>query len=96
MEVNKLYKVKRTNFQGNTGAQGSLLIHGAGVSIQVLGSKSLPSALADMVDIMNGTLLEGEGAYAFTTFPEYLYFVGTADKIDLIDYDEVDELGELS
>ena len=92
----KLYKIKRTNFQGNTGAPGSLLIHGAGVSIQVLGSKDTPSALADMVDITNGTLLVGEGAYSFTTLPEYVYFVGTADKIDLLDYAEQAELGALS
>jgi hypothetical protein len=92
----KLYKIKRTNDRGNTGSTGLVILkHTAAPSIQMLGSESLPSDKADMVDIV-GELMILRTAYSMFGMPTYIYFVGTVTSIELTGYDEVSELGALA
>ena len=95
MVVSKLYKIKRSNYQGNTGPAAGIIVKGAGADVQILGSNTLPAAQANMVDIA-GEQLTPAGSFTFAILPEYIYFVGTADSIELIGYEEVDELGVLA
>jgi hypothetical protein len=93
MEANICYKVKRQNYQGNSGAIAGIIIKGAGISIDVLGSETRPALITDMVDIAGGTTLTDTGAHTFEILPQYIYFDGTADSIELINYEVVETLG---
>jgi len=79
MVVNNLYKLKRGN---QTQAVG-LIVKGATASLQILGSQTLPLALADLEDCTDGITLD-KGTWSFLMLPEYVYFTGTADRIDLL------------
>lgn len=74
-----LYKTSRGNQDKSVG----LIVKGATASIQVLGSQSNPDNTSDMVDCTDAELLD-EGTWTFSMFPEYIYFLGTADSIEII------------
>ena len=93
MEVNILYKLKRENFQGNSGAVAGVIAKGAVVSLSVYGSMTRPSSLADMVNIAAGATLDEAGSYTFEILPQYVYFNGTADSIELVNYGIAETLG---
>lgn len=92
MEANVLYRIRRKNYQGNTGPNEGVIIKGASVSIVVYGSQTLPTLLTDMVDIAAGTTFDAAGAYPFAILPQYICFYGTADSIELINYEIVETL----
>ena len=92
MEANVLYKIKRQNYQGNSGPEAGVIIKGDTVSITAYGSQTLPELLTDMVDIANGTLFESAGAQYFGILPKYVCFYGTADSIELINYEVIETL----
>lgn len=92
MKANKLYRIVRHNFRGNTGPEAGVIIKGDTVSINVYGSHTLPETIDDMVDIANNTLFEAAGAYNFSILPNYVCFYGTADSIEVVNYDESEEL----
>lgn len=90
MDTGKLYRVNR----GNASEAAGLLIRGAAVDVQILGSQLKPTATGDMVDLtVDGSITE-KGAYSFTMLPEYLYFLGTADSVEIVNYSAKD-LGAL-
>jgi len=95
MEVDKLYKIQPQNYRGNTDPSAVLLLKGGTVSIGVLGRQTLPAAQADMINILNGDNIELEGAYSFELLPRYICFTGTADSIELVNYD-IEEIGDIS
>lgn len=92
MEANVLYRIKRKNFQGNSGPEAGVIFKGASVSLVPYGSETQPTLLADMVDISNGTTFDAAGAYYFGILPQFVCFYGTADSIELINYDVVETL----
>ena len=94
MVVNKLYKLERLNYQGNTGSQGGLILKGAAVNVTILGSQTKPAAIADMVDITENGAILAAGAYAFQLLPNYLYVSGTATSVEIVNY-VTEDLGEL-
>lgn len=81
LEANKLYRVKRGQEEKEVG----FILKGV-VSVDVLGSGSRPTALADLVNLTDGTLLTAPGAYAFLMLPEYIYLNGSADSIDPVNF----------
>jgi len=91
MEVEKLYKVEPHNFRGNTHRKLGLLLGGNTVDITIYGSKYRPGNIADMVDLTNGVAFDIEGAYVLSMLPAFVYFDGTADVIELINYIVLDE-----
>ena len=80
METGKLYRLKR----GNQNQTVGLIVKGAAASVQVYGSQALPAALADMEDCTDGEVLAA-GTFSFFTLPEYVYFDGTADSVEIVD-----------
>jgi len=94
MEVDKLYKVQPQNYRGNTDPSAVLLLKGNSVSIGVLGRQALPAAQADMISLLAGDAIEAEGAYSFELLPRYICFTGSADSIELINYD-IEEIGAI-
>lgn len=95
MEVDKLYRIKPQDYRGNTDPSAILLLKGNTVSIGFLGRQALPTEQADMVNLLNGDAIEAEGAYSFELLPRYICFTGTADSIELINYD-IEDLGAIS
>lgn len=87
MEVDKLYKLNR----GNQNQTVGLIVNGVGATINVLGSSVMPTSLSDLSDCANGTILT-EGTHTFSVLPEYVYFSGTADRIDIVGMNYVDTL----
>jgi len=79
MEVDKVYRLKR----GNQAQTVGLIIKGETASVQVLGSQAKPSQLTDMEDCTDGAVLDN-GSWSFSMLPEYVYFSGTADSIEII------------
>jgi len=92
MEVNKLYKVEPFSTRGNTHKKCGLLLGGNAVDITIYGSKTRPGAIADMVDLTNSEAFVAEGAYVLSALTPFVYFDGTADVIELINYITLDEL----
>ena len=88
MQVDILYRTKR----GNQDHSAAVLVKGATASIQVYGSQSIPTSLADMVDLSDGATTINEGAWPFIILPEYVYFTGTADSIEQVGFN-VEDLG---
>jgi len=86
MEANKLYRVQRQNYQGNTGRQGGLILKGETVNVTILGSQTLPAAITDMVDITEDGAITAAGAYAFQILPNYLYVNGTVTSVEIVNY----------
>lgn len=88
MEVNKLYKLER----GNQNQTVGLIVNGAGASVEVYCSAVCPTALSDMHlahdPEVNATL--DAGPWSFSTLPEYVYIVGTADSINIVDRNATD------
>lgn len=78
MVTDELYKLNRGNQDQSVG----VIIKGLNASINVLGSNSKPKALADLEDCA-GEVLE-RGCHTFTMLPEYVYFVGSADSIEIL------------
>lgn len=93
MEANVCYKIKRQNYQGNSGPEAGVILKGETVSLTAYGSQSRPTAIADMVDIANSTTFDAEGAYTFSILPQYVCFYGTATSIELVNYEVVESLG---
>lgn len=79
MDVSKLYRLKR----GNQSQEVGLIVKGALASFKCWGSQSKPESTDDMVDCTDGILLT-EGSWTFDMLPEYVYFEGTADSIEII------------
>ena len=79
MEANTLYKLTR----GNQNQTVGLIIKGATANIQVYGSQSIPLQLSDMEDATDAVVLDN-GSWAFSMLPEYVYFLGTADSIEML------------
>jgi len=94
MEVNKLYKVKPQNYRGNTDPSAVILLKGT-VSIGLIGRQALPAAQADMINLLNGDAIEVAGAYSFELLTRYICFTGSADGIELINYD-IEDLGAIA
>ena len=86
MEANKLFKVRRANYQGNTGSTGGLILKGT-VNATILGSQIRPMALNQMVDLTEeGVAITKAGAYAFQILPDYIYINGTATSVEIVNY----------
>ena len=79
MKVSNLYRIKR----GNQNQTIGLIVNGSSASIQILGSSAKPTALSEMVDLTDSETLS-EGSYSFSMLPEYVYFSGTADRVDIV------------
>lgn len=79
MEVDRLYKTRR----GNQDATVALIVKGSTASVQLFVSAGLPEALTDMVDGTDNQTLT-EGTWPFYIFPQYIYFTGTADDIEIV------------
>ena len=79
MVVSKLYRLGR----GNQTQKVGLIVKGAAASVQVLGSQAKPSVITDMEDCTDSILLTN-GTWAFEMLPEYVYFEGTADSIEIV------------
>lgn len=79
MEVEKVYQLNR----GNQNQLVGLIIKGATASVQVFGSQSPPAALADMEDCTDSVVMDN-GTWTFAMLPEYIYFTGTADDIQIL------------
>ena len=79
MEVGVLYRLTR----GNQNQSVGLIIKGATASVQVFGSQSKPTSLSDMEDCTDSIILDS-GTWTFYMLPEYIYFDGTADSIELL------------
>jgi len=92
MEVNKLYKVSPFDKRGNTHRKCGLLLAGNTVDITIYGSKTRPEAPEDMIDLTNAEAFDAEGAYVLSGLPSFVYFTGTADVIELINYIIISEL----
>lgn len=90
MEVSKLYRIDKPN----TGQTPGFLFKGV-TNVTVLGSQSKPAAVADMVDIGDGAIIE-EGAYGYVSLPEYIYLDGAvADGIEIVNASVAKDLGAL-
>lgn len=85
MEANKLFKLRRPNYQGNTGSTGGLILKGT-VNATILGSQARPTALNQMVDITENGAITEAGAYAFQILPDYIYVNGTATTVEIVNY----------
>lgn len=86
MDVNTVYKVEPLNNRGNTKRKCGLLLKGNSVNVRIYGLKSKPQSVSDLVDLTNNDPFIAEGAYLLTMLPTYIYFTGTADVIELINY----------
>ena len=95
LEAGNLYRLKRQNYQGNTGNYGGLILKGDTVSVTILGSQTKPDFTEDMVDITEDGTIAAAGAYAFILFPEYITISGTVDSIELVNY-VAEDLGEIA
>jgi hypothetical protein len=95
MVKDRLYRLSRRNYQGNTGNQGGLIFKGAAVNVLVYGSQTKPANLAAMVDITEEGSIVLPGAYSFSIFPEYIAITGTVTGIEIVNYD-VEDLGAIS
>jgi len=95
MQTGKLYRVKRVNYQGNTGNYAGLILKGETVNVVVRGSQSKPSALTDMVLLTEEAAITSAGAYPFILLPEYVALTGTVTAIEIVNM-EVEELGAIS
>lgn len=95
--VNTLYRVK--NSQVKTVLDSiPVRLEGATVSIDILGSLTKPSTLADMTTIGpydGNALIEEAGWHDFNSLPYYIAFVGTADIIE-VDNVMMKEIGVIS
>jgi len=92
MEVNKLYKVEPLNRRGNTNKKLGLLLGGGSVSITIYGKNTRPDYVNEMVDLTNSDPFIAEGAYVLSMLPQFVYFSGTADVVELINYSVICEL----
>jgi hypothetical protein len=95
MEVDKLYRIKTQDYRGNTDPSAILLLKGNTVSIGFLGRQALPATKADMINLLNADTIKAEGAYSFELLPRYICFTGTADSIELVNY-EIELIGDIS
>ena len=95
MESGKLYKVSPNLARNGSGIEAVLILKGDTVDVQILGSKSKPSALSDMVDIA-GEQIQTAGAFPFVMLTTYIYIEGTVSVIELENYQVDEELTALS
>lgn len=79
MEVAKLYRLNR----GNQNQNVALVVKGEDASVQVYGSQSRPTQLSDMEDCTDSVILDN-GFWPFSMLPEYVYFTGAADSIEIL------------
>ena len=95
IQVGRLYRLSRINYQGNTGIVGGLMLKGVTVNVQVRGSQKRPATLAAMVDITETGSITVAGAYSFSLFPEYICITGTITSIEIVNYN-IEDLGVIS
>lgn len=92
MEVSKLYKVGPLDLRRNNNKKCGLLLGGNTVNITIYGKKTRPENLSQMVDLTNAEPFVIEGAFVLSALPQFIYFDGTADIIELINYVVLGEL----
>lgn len=80
MVVNTVYKLER----GNQNKTAGLIVRGAGSSVTIYGSQIKPTQLSDMNGLVENNAPLTEGPWTFEMLTEFIYFVGTADRIDII------------
>lgn len=94
MEADIVYRLKRKNYQGNTGPTAAIILKGETVDVQVLGSEEYPGGIDALVDLTGQGSIAEAGAYSFWILPEYIYITGTVDAIEIVNY-EAEPLGVL-
>ena len=93
MKADTLYKVERLNYAGNTGSTGALLLYGDSIRVNILGSQILPDSSNAMVNIyrlilpaQDTSMIDTCGAYSFQILPNFIYFNGAVDSVEIVGY----------
>lgn len=74
----------------------ALLVKGGSVNLDIVGSKELPTSLADMHTIApEDAPFTEAGWLSFLMLPRYISFVGTADSVEL-SWGSLDDRGDIS
>lgn len=79
MNTGVLYKLNR----GNQNQTVGVIVSGVAATINILGSSIRPTSIDDLIDCAGGKILT-EGAHTFSMLPEYIYFTGSASRIDIV------------